>query len=86
MNGCQADCAASIASSVWFWSEVSYLSSIVHATVVYITNDDDGRVRSTTVYNDLPAGVTAPSTNAAGTQTAIVTIETAQQEFTTIEL
>jgi hypothetical protein len=86
INGCQANCAASIASADWVWSSASFLSSVVYATVVYITNEDDGSVRTSTIYNELPTGVTPPPTNAAGTQTAHVTIETARGKFTTVEL
>jgi len=59
---------------------------MVHATVVYITNDDDGSVRTTTIFNDLPSGMTPPSTNAAGTHTVQVTMETARNEFSTFDL
>lgn len=86
INGCQADCAASIASANWYWASYSFLSSVVYATVVYITDEDNGSVRTSTIYNELPSGVTPPATNAAGTQTAHIAIETARGKFTTVEL
>ena len=86
VNAGQLDCTAYWPSRNWFWVPYEFTSSVVHATVVYVTNDDDKSVRTTTVYNDLPGGLTAPSTNAAGTQTTRVTIETAQGKFDTVDL
>lgn len=86
VNGCTPDCEAMVANGHWVWWPVSITSSMVHATVLYVTNDEDGSVRTTTIFNDLPSGMTPPSTNAAGTHTAQVTMETAKNEFSTFDL
>ena len=86
VSGCQPNCGLVSAASHWQWLPVSITDTVVYATVVYITNDDDGSVRTTTIFNEMPSGVSPPPTNAAGTQTAPLTIETALGEYTTLDL
>jgi hypothetical protein len=85
-TSCQANCTTGITHPIHYqWFEVQVASSIVAATVVVIT-DDDGSVDSSTIFNELPEGLVPPPTNAAGTQTAQVILETRPGEYLTSDL
>ena len=86
VNGCQPKCQLNSDASHWQWQPVTITGSVVYATIIHITNDNDGSVRTTTIYNELPKGLKPPPTNKAGTQTKSVTIETARGKFTTFAL
>jgi hypothetical protein len=74
-QSCKADCTVTVyAIEDLRWTPRYFSTTIVAATVVQIVNTDLDTTRTTTVFNELPAGYTAPTnTNAQGTQTVQVT-------------
>jgi hypothetical protein len=86
ITGCRPQCEIAVSALTWNWRSASITSSIVYATVLYITDDVDGTVRTSTLLNELPSGITVPSLNQAGTHVEQATVETAKGRFTTIEL
>ena len=86
VSGCQPSCVALAASRFWSWSALEVTSSIDYATVMTIIDEENGSIHITTIFNELPSGISPPAVNEAGSQTAQVTIETAKFQFTTIDL
>jgi hypothetical protein len=85
VSGCQPECSAYVWESHWTWMKQSITATVTHATIVYIVNDE-GQTRTSTIFNELPEGVTPPPTNAAGTHTAAATVETEFGKYTTLTL
>ena len=85
VSGCQPGCSAYVWQSHWGWFPVSVTGTVTHATIVYIVNDA-GQTRTSTIFNELPEGMTPPPTNEAGTQTAAATVETELGKYTTVTL
>jgi hypothetical protein len=65
---------------------VSITSNITVATVIYIIDERTNQTRTSTKTNTIPAGVTIPPTNAAGTHISYVTFETAPGQNSTVEV
>ena len=80
---CQASCTVSALETFWEWYPGSVTTTITAATVVYIVNNRTNTTTTSTIFNDLPAGYTLPPTNSKGSQTAIITVETAESKYVT---
>jgi hypothetical protein len=70
----------------WKWKRAKVTGNITVATVVYIVDERTNQTRISTKTNSLPAGITSIPTNAAGTHTSKVTIETAPGRNATVEV
>jgi hypothetical protein len=54
------------------WARPTFTSTIVAGTVVYKVHRRLGTTATSTIFNELPPGVTLPPTNAAGTRVTTV--------------
>lgn len=62
---------------------MEFSTTIVAATVIEIINTASNTTRTTTVYNELPDGLTVPSTNAAETHIEQIVYTRSGEELTT---
>jgi hypothetical protein len=80
-NNCTV-CAADPYS--YYWTAYTITETLVAATVIEIVNTLAGTTRTTTIFNDLPAGYTLPPTNAEGTHVQTVTYTRSGASLTTV--
>ena len=83
---CLASCVVSDRGTSWEWWPGTVNTTITAATVVYIVNNGTNTTTTSTIFNDLPAGYTLPPTNSAGSQIAVITVETTEGSYTTTTL
>jgi len=83
-TSCQNDCTvcASTPSSL-FWTPYSFTETFLAATVVEVINTIDGTTRTSTIFNEVPAGYTQPSTNSAGTHITLLSYTRSGKLMTT---
>jgi hypothetical protein len=60
----------------WYfeWQKISTTANFTHATVVEIVNTVHNTTRYSTVFNEIPANITLPPTNDAGTRVSTTTV------------
>ncbi|KAF2427506.1 hypothetical protein EJ08DRAFT_662813 [Tothia fuscella] len=56
------------------WQAISITANFTHATVVEVINTVRNTTRYSTIFNEVPANITVPPTNKAGTRVATTTI------------
>lgn len=74
VSNCAANCSVAGVAGHYYWAKQQITATLTAATVIYIVDKKKGTTRTETKYNELPAGVTPPPTNAAGTQTTSITV------------
>ncbi len=83
-TSCVNDCSVcASAPYTFYWEPYSFTDTFVAATVVEVINTAAGTTKTSTIFNELPDGYTNPPTNAAGTQTHLLTYTRSGKETTT---
>ena len=85
-TSCLASCTVSDRGTSWEWWPGRVNTTITAATVVYIVNNRTNTTTTSTIFNDLPAGYTIPPSNSAGSQIAVITVETTEGSYTSTTL
>lgn len=86
LGPCNTNCSAHQIDFHYYWASQKVTATLTAATVVLVVDQQRRTTKTETVYNDLPAGVTPPPTNAKGTHTASINIATAFGKSTVVEL
>ncbi|KIW01504.1 uncharacterized protein PV09_06983 [Verruconis gallopava] len=86
LASCTASCHALNGITTWHWVKATITGTVTAATVIYIVDERTNQTRTTTKLNTLPANVTMPPTNAAGTHISQIPVETEVGKTTTVEV